>query len=132
MMNKVFQEQIGRVMEVYLDDMVVKSKSDEGHLADLTEMFAEARGNNLRFNPEKCTFRVWAGKFLGFFLTERVIEANPNKCTAVTEMHPLTSKKKVQELTGMIAAMSRFVSKASNRSLPFFKILKRGRIPVDP
>ena len=125
MMNKVFRHQIGRVVEVYLDDMIVKSKREEDHLTNLQEVFSEARKNNLRFNPEKCTFGVRAGKFLGFFLTERGIEANPDKCRAVTDMRPPSSKKEIQKLTGMIAALSRFVSKAANRSLPFFKVLKK-------
>ena len=82
-------------MEVYLDNMIVKGKMDEEHLANLQEIFADARKNNLRFNPEKCTFGIRAGKFLKFCLTERRIEANPNKCRAVTEMRPLASKKEV-------------------------------------
>lgn len=106
--------------------MIEKSKSDQGHLDDLAEIFTEARKNNLRFNPEKFTFGVRARKFPGFCLMEWGIEANPDKCWVVTEMCPPTSKKEVQKLTGMITAFSRFVSKASNRSLPFFKILKKG------
>ncbi|XP_072060428.1 uncharacterized protein [Arachis hypogaea] len=83
LMDKIFQKQIGRNMEVYVDDMVVKSKNEENHLSDLKEVFEQLRKYNMRLNLEKCTFWVQRGKFLGFLLTHRGIEANPNKCNAV-------------------------------------------------
>lgn len=79
LMNKVFHAQIGRVVEVYLNEMIVKSKADTDHLVDLSEKFAEARKNSLKLNPEKCMFGVRAGKFLGFYLSEKGIEANLDK-----------------------------------------------------
>ena len=80
MMNKVFCNQIGNMLEVYMEDMIVKSREDTDHAAHLREVFAQARQCKMRFNPEKCTFGVKAGKFLGFYLTKRGIEANPEKC----------------------------------------------------
>nr|KYP57969.1 Transposon Ty3-I Gag-Pol polyprotein [Cajanus cajan]KYP58001.1 Transposon Ty3-I Gag-Pol polyprotein [Cajanus cajan] len=79
LMDKVFHQQIGRNMEVYVDDMVVKTTSVEGHAADLAEVFGRIRKHNMRLNPEKCVFGVQGGKFLGFMITNRGIEANPEK-----------------------------------------------------
>lgn len=104
--------------------MIVKSRFAQGHLDDLTDIFAEERNNNLRLNPKNCTFGVWARKFFGFFLTELGIEAHLDKCMAMTEMRPPTSKKEFHKLTGMITSLSRFACKTSNRSFPSFRILK--------
>ena len=73
MMNKVFHNQIRDMLEVYMDDMIDKSRADINHAAHLKAVFAQARQCMMRFNPEKCTFGVKAGKFLGFYLTERRI-----------------------------------------------------------
>lgn len=94
MMNKVLRVQIGWIVEVYLDD----SKADADHMSDLREVFAEARKNSLELNLGKCTFGMRAGKFWGFYLTARGIEANLDKCRAVTEMRPRTTKKEIQKL----------------------------------
>ena len=112
-------------MEVYLDDMIARSEREDLHISDLEEIFTEIRRNNMRLNPEKCTFGVRAGKFMGFYLTERGIEANPDKCRAVTEMRTPSTKKELQKLNGMIAALSRFISNAAFKSLPLFKLLKK-------
>jgi hypothetical protein len=80
----------------------------------------------MRFNPAKCSFGVQAGKFLGFMLTRRGIEANPEKCQAIINMRSPTSVKEVQQLTGRIAALSRFLSCAGERSCHFFAALKKG------
>lgn len=74
-------------------------------MASLNELFQEARKNNLRLNPEKRTFGVPAEKFLGFYLTERGIETNPDKCRVVAEMKRPTTKKEIKKLTCMIAAL---------------------------
>lgn len=73
-------------MEVYVDDMVVKSSFPNQHVGDLAKIFTELRKHNMRLNLKKCTFRVEIGKFLGFMLTYRGIEANPNKCEVVITM----------------------------------------------
>nr|KYP74438.1 Transposon Ty3-I Gag-Pol polyprotein [Cajanus cajan] len=80
LMDKVFANQIGRNLEVYVDDMVIKTKSPENHVRDLEEIFNEIRKHNMRLNPEKCVFGVHGGKFLGFMITCRGIEANTDKC----------------------------------------------------
>ncbi|WVY94664.1 hypothetical protein V8G54_033752 [Vigna mungo] len=98
LMDKVFQQQIGPCMEVYVDDMVVRSRSVEEHAKDLEEVFAHVLKFDMRLNPSKCTFDVWAGKFLGFMLTARGIEANPDRCRAILEMRSPQSLKEVQRL----------------------------------
>ncbi|PNX97955.1 maturase K [Trifolium pratense] len=89
MMNKVFRGQIGDMLEVYMDDMIDKSPEENDHFEHLRKVFEQARKYNMRFNPKKCTFGVRAGKFLGFYLTERGIEANPDKSKSAQHALPL-------------------------------------------
>ena len=123
--NRMFQKQIGASMEVYIDDMLVKSTSTKLHIAHLSEAFQILRKYNMKLNPAKCAFGVSAGKFLGFIVNNRRIEANPNKIKAVLDMPPPSNIKEVQRLTGRIAALSRFVSKANDKCQPFFQVLKK-------
>ena len=125
LVNRMFQKQIGTTMEVYIDDMVVKSTSAELHIAHLSEAFQILRKYNMKLNPAKCAFRVSAGKFLGFIVNHRGIEANPNKIKVVLDMSSPSGIKEVQRLTGRIAALSRFVSRASDKYQPFFQVLKK-------
>ncbi|MCI46182.1 hypothetical protein A2U01_0067422, partial [Trifolium medium] len=85
-MDRVFSEQIGKNLEVYIDDMVVKTAKEGEQEKDLANILASVRRYNMRFNPAKCSFGVQAGKFLGFLLTHRGIEANPEKCQAIIDM----------------------------------------------
>ncbi|XP_016199548.1 uncharacterized protein LOC107640548 [Arachis ipaensis] len=96
LMDKVFAAQIGRSLEVYVDDMVAKTKLGDNHLDDLAEIFNQIRKYNMRLNLEKCAFGVQEGKFLGFMLTNRGIEANPEKCRAILDMASLQTIKEVQ------------------------------------
>ena len=86
LMDKVFNHLMGKYIEVYVDNMVVKSPSHHQHAQDLSAVFFALRQYNLRLNPDKCVFSVDRGKFLGFMLTQRDIEANPEKCNAIIEM----------------------------------------------
>ena len=95
MMNKVFTEQIGRNMEVYVDDILIKSKDPQQHWQDLEETFQMLRKYNMRLNPKKCAFGVKARKFLGFMLAERGIEANHTKCEAIINIKSTTNVKEV-------------------------------------
>ena len=79
----------------------------------------------MKLNPEKCAFGVTVGKFLGFMVSRRGIEANPDKIRAIMEMTPPRNVKEVQSLNGKIAALNRFVSRATNKCLPFFRILRK-------
>ena len=79
----------------------------------------------MKLNPSKCAFGVSFGKFLGFMVSHKGIEANPNKIQAILNMEPPRNIKEVQSLTGLVAALNRFVSKATDKCLPFFKVLKK-------
>ncbi|XP_027338376.1 uncharacterized protein LOC113852348 [Abrus precatorius] len=127
LMNKIFEKQVGKCMEVYVDDMVIKSLALKQHLDHLEEVFGEARKHGMRFNPEKCTFGVAGGKFLGFMLSERGIEANPDKCKAIIDMVSPRNVKDVQRLTGRIAALARFLPIMVERSRPFIELLKKSQ-----
>ena len=85
-MNKMFAQQIGRNVQVYIDDMLVKSRREEDHLEDLKETFDTLRSYNMKLNPGKCAFGVTAGKFLGFMVSQKGIKANPDKIRAIMEM----------------------------------------------
>ena len=125
LMNKMFAQQIGRNVQVYVDDMLVKSRREEDHLEDLRETFDTLRSYNIKFNPGKCAFGVTAGKFLGFMVSQRGIEANLDKIPAIMEMAPPRYVKEVQSLNGKIVTLNRFVSRATDKCLPFFRTLKK-------
>ncbi|XP_072061946.1 uncharacterized protein [Arachis hypogaea] len=125
LMDKVFAKQIGRNIEVYVDDMVAKTKIGNNHLDDLTEIFGQLRKYNIRLNPEKCAFGVQSGKFLGFMLTSRGIEGNPEKCRAILDMTSPHTIKEVQRLAGRLTALSRFLHCLASKSLCFFQTLKK-------
>ena len=112
-------------MEVYIDDMLVKSTTAELHIAHLVEAFQILKEYNMKLNPTKCAFGVSVEKLLGFIVNNRGIETNPDKIKAVLDMSPPSNIKEVQRLTGRIAALSRFVSKASDKCQPFFQVLKK-------
>nr|CAE02527.2 OSJNBb0003A12.14 [Oryza sativa Japonica Group] len=118
-------DQIGRNVEAYVDDVVVKTKQKDDLISDLEETFASIRAFRMKLNPEKCTFGVPSGKLLGFMVSHRGIQANPEKVTAILNMKPPSTQKDVQKLTGCMAALSRFVSRLGERGMPFFKLLKK-------
>ena len=125
LVNRMFQKQIGATMEVYIDDMLVKSTTTGLHIANLSEAFQILRNYNMKLNPAKCAFGVSVGKFLGFIVNHRGIEANPDKIKALLDMPSPSGIKEVQRLTGRIAALSCFVSRASDKCQPFFQVLKK-------
>ena len=86
MVNQEFSKQIGRNVEVYVDDMLVKSKEEKDHLDDLKETIYTLKQYSMKLNPTKCAFGVSSGKFLGFMVSQRGIEANPKKVRAILEM----------------------------------------------
>lgn len=125
MIQRCFSTQIGRNVEAYVDDVVVKTKQKDDLILDLEETFASIRAFRMKLNPEKCTFGVPSGKLLGFMVSHRGIQANPEKVTAILNMKPPSTQKDVQKLTGCMAALSRFVSRLGERGMPFFKLLKK-------
>ena len=125
LMNKMFAHQIRRNIQVYVDDMLVKSLRENNHLDDLQETFDTLWSYNMKLNPRKCVFGVAAGKFLGFMVSQRGIEVNPEKVRAMMELGPPRTVKEVQSLNGKIVALNRFVSKATDKCLPFFRMLRK-------
>ncbi|XP_027158086.1 uncharacterized protein LOC113759712 [Coffea eugenioides] len=126
LVNKLFKNQIGRNMEVYVDDMLVKRRTQEQFVNDLREIFDVLRSSRMRLNPKKCTFGVRSGKFLGYMISKDGVRANPDKVKAIMDMAPPRNIKEVQRLAGRMAALSRFLSKSAVRGSPFFRALRRG------
>ena len=120
MMAKMFKPQLGRNIEVYIDDMVVKSKVVSEHVGDLTNIFEILRKHKLRLNASKCSFGVGSGKFLGYMVTHRGIEVNPDQIKAINGLQSPWNPKEVQKLTGMTTALNRFISRSTDRCRPFF------------
>lgn len=127
MVAKLFGHLLGKNMEAYVDDMLVKSRVDSTHAEDLACCFEIMEKFNLRLNPKKCAFAVRGGKFLGYMVTQRGIEPNPEKVKDILNLQPPRNVKEVQGLTGRMAALSRFLSKSADRALPFFQAMKKGR-----
>ena len=119
LVNKVFASLIDKTMEVYIDDMLVKSLWKEDHVTDLREMFALLQKYNMKLNPAKCTFRVRSGKFLGFMINNKGIEANPTKVQALLDLQSPKIVKEIQKMIGMIADLSRFVDRLTEKCLLF-------------
>ena len=106
MMTRMFEPQLGKNIEIYVDDMVVKSKAVSEHLGDLDSTFGILRKHKLRLNASKCSFGVGSGKFLGYMVTYKGIEVNPDQIKAINDLKPPQNAKEVQKLTGMIAALN--------------------------
>ena len=107
-----------------MDDMLVKNKNQKDYVKDLVECFTILGRYNMKLNPQKCSFGVSSGKFLGFIINALGIEANSDKIRALIEM-PLPKKlKDVQSLTGRMAGLSRFISKSTDKCVPFFNLLQ--------
>ncbi|PNX89864.1 gag-pol polyprotein [Trifolium pratense] len=109
LMDRVFAEQIGKNLEVYIEDMVVKTMEEGEHDQDLADILNLVRKYYMRLNPAKCSFGVQVGKFLGFMLTNRGIEANLKKCQAIIDMRSPSSVKEVQQFTGKNSFIQIFV-----------------------
>ena len=95
LVNHIFRPQIGQNVEVYVNDMLVKSQDEGRHLNDLQEIFDTLRHYHMKLNPSKCAFGVSSGKFLGFMVSHRGIEANPDKIQAILDMKPSQNTKEI-------------------------------------
>ncbi|XP_062006106.1 uncharacterized protein LOC133723312 [Rosa rugosa] len=111
-------------MEVYRDDMLVKSVTVADHIKNLGIVFDILLKYGMRLNPDKCVFGVLGGKFLGFVVNERGIEANPEKVQAILNMAPPKTRNEVQSLIGKVVALARFISRLTDKCAPVFKLLK--------
>lgn len=133
LVNKMFEKQIGKTMEVYIDDMLVKSLNACDHLKHLQETFDIPRKHNMKLNPEKCAFRVSSGKFLGLLVSQSGIEANPDKIKAIEDIpDQLSNVKEVQRLTGRLAALSRFISRSLEKCHRFTLLNKKNNFEWTP
>ena len=123
--NRMFIQQIGRNVEVYVNDMLVKCKKRDCHLDDLRETFKTLCLYDMKFNPSKCVFGVSLGLFLSFIVSQRGVKAKPDKIQAILVMTPPKNIKKVQSLNGRVVNLYRFISRATEKCLLFFKTLKK-------
>jgi hypothetical protein len=101
-MNLIFHELLGNTVEVYIDDIVVKSAEFSSHIADLRKVFDKMRRYGLKMNPRKCVFRVSVDKFLGFIIHEHGIEIDPDRIKSIQNVGPLTCKLEMQKFLGKV------------------------------
>jgi hypothetical protein len=123
-MNYIYHDLIGKLVEIYIDNVVVKSISTGGHLRDLHQVFEQTRRFGLKMNPKKCTFDVSAGQFLGFLVHERGIEIGLKSQEAVRTMMPPTTKRELQQLISENNFVRRFISNLSGWIEPFIDLVK--------
>jgi hypothetical protein len=124
-MQFYFKEQIGRNLEVYVDDIVIKTQQSSSLITDLEETFANLRHFNIKQIPEKCTFVIPRGKLLGYIITKHGIEANLDNISAIVEIGQVRNIKDVQWLMGCLTVLSHFVSQLGEHGLPLYKLLKK-------
>ena len=117
-------------VEVYVDDMMVKSKMREGHFEALDKFLVRLEKYNLRLNPKKCVFEITSGKLLGHIVSERGIEVDPDKIKAIQKMLVLKIEKDVRGFIGKLQFISRFIAKLTIICDPVFKLLRKNQ-PVE-
>ncbi|GKC42971.1 reverse transcriptase domain-containing protein [Tanacetum coccineum] len=125
LVDKDFDSQVGRNIEVYVDDSVIKSHTKAEMLRDIDETFRTLQKINMKLNPKKCTFGAVEGMFLGYMITPKGIKPCPSKTEAVLQLPSSRTIKEVQSLNGKLASLNRFLSKSAEKSLPLFKTLKK-------
>ncbi|XP_056691954.1 uncharacterized protein [Spinacia oleracea] len=127
LVNKMFKDQLGDTMEVYIDDMLVKSRKADDHVEHLRQSFDVLKKYGMKLNPTKCSFGVSAGKFLGYIVTQRGIEASPDQVRAIINIQSPRNIKEVQRLTGRVAALNRFISRSSDKCRLFYDVLRKNK-----
>ena len=125
MMTRMFESPLRKNIEIYIDDMVVKSKMVSEHLGDLRAIFEILRNYKLHLNASKYSFGVGSGKFLGYMVIHRGIEVNPDQIKAINNLRSSRNPKEVQKLIGMAAALNRFISRSAARCKPFFLLINK-------
>ena len=110
MATALLHDMMHNEVEVYVDDMIVKSKDRESHTVNLRKFFERIKEYRLRLNPQKCTFGVTIGKLLGFPVSDRGIEVNPSKIKAILEMPPPKSKKEIRGFLGRLQYISQYIA----------------------
>ena len=125
LMTKIFRPLVGRTVEVYINDIVVKSKTREDHTHHLQKVFHLLRRYDMNLNPSKCAFGVSVGKFLGFMVTQRGIKVSPNQIKVVMEAPAPRNKKELQRLIGKLIALGRFIARFTDKLRSFFLVLRK-------
>jgi hypothetical protein len=124
-MQHVFGDHIGRTVEAYVDDIVVRTRRADNLVSDLNIAFGCLRANGVKLNPEKCVFGVPRGMLLGYIVSQRGIEANPEKVAALERLGPIRDLKGVQRVLGCLASLSRFILRLGKKGLPLYRLLKK-------
>ncbi|GJU87031.1 reverse transcriptase domain-containing protein [Tanacetum coccineum] len=125
LVDKAFYKQIGRNLDVYVDDLVIKSCMEDEIVRDIEETFKTLREINMKLNPKKCTFGVEEGMFLWYKVNSKGLKVCPDKVDVVLSLSSLKCLKDVRKLNGKLASLNRFLDKSVEKSLPFFKTLKK-------
>jgi hypothetical protein len=123
-MNLIFHDLLGIIIEVYIDDIAIKSAGDDSHLADLRLAFRKMCWYKLKMNPLKCVFGVSVGKFLGFIGHEKDIEIDPTKIEAILSVKSPTCKKDLQKFLGKVYYLRRFICNFSGKVNAFTPLLR--------
>jgi hypothetical protein len=123
--HTILEGQIGRNIKSYIDDIVVKLEKHGDLLDDLKETFDNLRKFKIMLNPKKCVFGVSSGKLLDYMVSFQRIDANPKKVEAIEKLQPAQTRKEIQKLAGMMAALSRFISKLGERGMSFYRLLRK-------
>ena len=124
-MLHMFKDHTGRTVDVYVDDIVVKSRKTVDLVTDLKIAFDCLRAKGVKLNPENYIFGVPRGMLLGFIVSQRGIEPNPEKVSAIKRMEPIRYLKGVQKVMGCLAALSRFISQLGEKGLPLYRLLRK-------
>ena len=127
-MTTLFHDLMHKEIELYVDDMIAKSQTEERHIEDLLKLFQRLRKYRLRFNPNKCTFGVRSGKLLGFIVSQKGIKVDHDKVRAIQEMSALRTEKKIRGFLGRLNYISRFISHMNAICEPIFKLLKKIKV----
>ena len=121
----LLHDMVHNEVEVYVNDMIVKSKDKGGHIINLRKFFKRIKEYRLRLNPQKCTFGVTTGKLLGFLVSIRGIEVDPSKIKAILEMPPPKNEKEIKGFLGRLQYISQFIAKLTSTCEPIFKLLRK-------
>ena len=124
-MVTLFHDMMHKEIEIYVDDMIAKSQREDDHVINLKKLFKRLRKFQLKLNPEKCTFRVTFGKLLGFIVSKKGIEIDPDKVRAIQDLPPPRSQKKVRNFIGRLNYIACFISQMTAKYDPIFKILRK-------
>ena len=127
-MVALFHDMIHHEIEVYVDDIISRSQTEEEHLNHLYKLFERLKKYKWRLNPNKCTFRVRSGKLLGFVVSFKGIEVDPTKVKAIQEMSVPHSEKEVIGLLGRLNYIAHFISHLTATCETIFKLLKKDKV----